>query len=84
MADKNNFLDSVLDVGRLFMLIFCMLIVVILFLFSIKLDFKNYDIVFSSRLNSSVYYGIEYSPDFEMWKIECFKDGSLSTRRLFP
>lgn len=84
MADKNNLLKSILDVSRLFVLIFCMIIVVILFLFSIKLDFKNYDIVFSSRLNSSIYYGIEYSPDFEIWKIERSEEGSLSTRRLFP
>lgn len=84
MKNKNNFLDSVLDVSRFLMLIFCMFIVVILFLYSIKLDFKNYDIVFSSRFNSSIYYGIEYRPDFEIWKIERSKDASLSTRRLFP
>lgn len=84
MAEKNKFLESVLDLGRLFMLIFCMLIVVFLFLFAIKFDFKNYDIVLSSRLNSSTYYGIEYSPNFEMWKIERSEDGSLYTRRLYP
>lgn len=84
MAEKNNILDSVLDVSRLLMLIFCMLIVVVLFLFSLKFDFKNYDIVLSSRLNSSTYYGIEYSPNFEIWKIERSKDGSMYTRRLFP
>jgi len=84
LAKKRNFLNSVLDISRLFMLICCMLIVVILFLFSVKLDFKYYDIVFSSRLNSSMYYGIEYSPNFEMWKIERLEDGSIYTRRLYP
>ena len=84
MENKNKFLDSVLDVSRLFMLIVCMLLVVFLFIFSIKFDFKNYDIVFASRLSSSSYYGIEYSPKFEIWKIERSKDGSLYTRRLFP
>ena len=84
LAGKSNLLDSVLDVGRLFMLIFCMLIVVVLFMFSVKFDFKSYDIVLSSRLNSSTYYGIEYSPNFEVWKIERSKDGSLYARRLFP
>ena len=84
LAGKSNLLDSVLDVGRLFMLIFCMLIVVVLFMFSVKFDFKSYDIVLSSRLNSSTYYGIEYIPNFEVWKIERSKDGSLYARRLFP
>ncbi len=84
LAGKSNLLDSVLDVSRFFMLIFCMLIVVVLFLFSIKFDFKNYDVVLSSRFNSHTYYGIDYSPNFEMWKIERSKDGSLYTRRLFP
>ncbi len=84
MADKSNFFDSVLDVSRIFMLVFCMLIVVLLFLFSVKFDFKNYDIVLSSRLNPMTYYGIEYSPNFEIWKIECSKDGGLYIRRLFP
>ena len=84
LAKKNNILDSVLDVSRFFIVIFVMLIIVILFLFSIKFDFKNYDIVLASRLNSSTYYGIEYSPNFEMWKIEHSKDGSLCIRRLFP
>ncbi|MFH1093417.1 MAG: hypothetical protein V1739_04580 [Candidatus Omnitrophota bacterium] len=84
MAGKSNLLDSVLDVSRLLMLVFCMLIVVVLFLFSLKFDFKNYDIVLSSRLNPSIYYGIEYSPNLEIWKIERSKDGSMYTRRLFP
>ena len=84
MENKNNFFNSVIDVGRLFMLIFCILIVVVMFLFSIKLDFKNYDIVLSSRLNSMTYYGVEYSPSLEVWKIERSKDGSMYTRRLFP
>ncbi|MCG2712256.1 MAG: hypothetical protein L6416_08055 [Candidatus Omnitrophica bacterium] len=84
MRNKNIFLDSVLNVSRFFMLIFCLIIVAILFLFSVKFDFKNYDIVVSPRLNSSTYYGIEYSPDLEVWKIERSKDGSMCTRRLFP
>ena len=84
LAGKSNLLDSVLDVSRLFMLIFCMLVVVVLFLFSVRFDFKNYDVVLSSRLNSSIYYGIEFIPNFEIWKIERSKDGSMCIRRLFP
>lgn len=78
------FLSSLSDVGRFIILIFVMSIVVILFLFSVKFDFKNYDIVLSSRLHSDIYYGIEYSPAFEIWKIYRAKDGSLYTRRIYP
>ncbi len=84
MAGKSNLLGSVLDVSRLFMLIFCMLVVVVLFLFSVRFDFKNYDVVLSSRLNADTYYGIEYIPNFEIWKSERSKDGSMCIRRLFP
>jgi len=85
LAKKQNaFLESLLDMGRLCLLVLMMLFVVVLILFSVKFDAEHYDIVLSSRLSSSTYYGIEYSPALEVWKIERSEDGSLYTRRLFP
>lgn len=84
MKKQSAFLESLFDLSRLLGLILLMLLVVFLFLFSIKFDAKHYDIVVSSRLSSGTYYGIEYSPALELWKIERSEDGSLYTRRLFP
>ena len=59
-------------------------VIILLCLFSVDFKSKNYDLVFTSRFKSSIYYGIEYRRNPELWKIKIADDGSLYTIRLYP
>jgi hypothetical protein len=80
-----NFLfGSLYDVLRFLVLGLFTALIVGLCLFSVTFNIKNYDIVFTSRINSSIYYGLAYGTKIEFWKIERSEDGSLYTSRLYP
>jgi hypothetical protein len=81
---KNFLFDSLYAVLRLLGLGLLAGIVILLCLFSIDFGAKNYDLVFTSRLNSSMYYGIEYKKKFKVWEVNRSTDGSLSTSRIYP
>jgi len=82
--NKIFFMGSVYAVSRFIILGLLSGILVWLCLFAVDFNFKNYDLVFISRWNSSMYYGIEYRNKIEVWRIERSDDGSLYTRRLYP
>jgi len=81
---KNFLIDSVYNVWRLLILGLGAGILILLSLFSVDVNFKNYDLFLTSKLKSGLYYGIEYSKNLELWKIERSEDGSLYTQRLYP
>ncbi|MFH1062260.1 MAG: hypothetical protein V1747_05150 [Candidatus Omnitrophota bacterium] len=82
--NKNFIFGSIYDVLRFLILGLVTGMIVGLCLFSVRFDVKNYDIVFTSRINNSIYYGVEYGTKIELWKIERSEDGSLCTRRIYP
>ena len=85
MKKVTNFLiGSIYAVLRFIVLGLLAGILIWLCLFSIDFDSKNYDLIFISRINRSIYYGIEYRNNLEVWKIERSDDDILYTRRLYP
>ena len=82
--NKKIIFGSLYDVVCFLCLMVLGIILILLCLFSVKFNMKNYDIVFKSRMETGTYYGVKYGEDFEIWKIEKSEDGSLYTKIVYP